>query len=373
MNKSILKSKFLVSLIALTLAFGFSGAAQAQLNPVTGTCADDGLILGTALNDSINSLGGVVIEAILDFGGNDIINAHGVPPFAAPCGPGLFEIIVDLAGNDRINGGPELLDIIVDIAGFNKINTGGGVADLVLTGIGNDEVAGNSAPGIASLVDVFIDLGGANVLNGNGGVIDFMIGGPGSDTINSSATSFNFTLGDFTFGTAPNTIKSSTRSLFGVPGVGILIGSFGKDTITGGDKATDFIVGLGSTTATAIARTQDVLNGGDEYFTTVPFPGDFIVGGLTPDTILPGKGFDITFGLAGNDTITLRPGDSLPGVFEPVFCGAGVDTVLLKGFNTRTTAITVIVPGALIAVTDTNSGAFSGYALFFCENVRFSR
>lgn len=371
MNKSNLTNKLLAGVLAIALAFGFSGVAQAQLNPVTGTCLDDGLILGTALSDSINSLGGVLFEVILDFGGNDIINGHGTPPFVAPCAPNLFELIVDLAGNDRITGTPGVLDVIVDLAGFNKINTGGGVIDLVLTGAGNDEVAGASAPGVASAVDIFIDLGGANQLNGNGGLIDFMVGGPGVDTLTSSASLFNIAVADFTFTAANNnTLRSKTSTAFGFPGIGILIGSLGADAIFGGNQATDFIAGL-----PAPGTAYNNLQGGDEYFNTAPFPGDFIIGGgaVTRDQILPGKGFDISFGLSGNDTFTLRPGDSIAGVFEPVVCGVGTDTVLLKGFNSRTTAITTLIPGVLVTVTDVNSGAFSGYALFFCETIRFTR
>lgn len=372
-----LSKKALTSWAAACLVVTLSFIALGAI--ITGTPGAD-LLVGTAANDTINGRGGP--DLIIDLGGNDQINTHtALAPLEAP---GPVDIVIDLAGNDRIFGGPGLLDIIIDIAGNNTISTGGGLADLVFTGPGNDKVSGASAAGVASIIDVFIDFGGgSNVLNGNGGLADIIFGGPGNDTLTGGASLVNVLLADFTFtGTDRNVMKAQAGAAFGIPGVSVLIDSFGPDTMTGGNNSLDFIFGIFGAPVTS----QNVLNGGNESFTTLPFPGDFLVGGIGRDVYFPGKGFDFSLDpLGGNDTFVLRPGDTIAGTFELVFCGGpgtDRDTVQLKGFNVRTTVVTPVLssglPGTiagdiLALVTDPNSGAFSGYALVFCEVRTFTR
>lgn len=362
MRTFIKHRKAWASWTAASLTLAFSWVVLGAV--ITGTPGAD-VLVGSVGNDTINALSGA--DLIIDPGGDDQISAHGV----SAGGAGPLDIVVDFGGNDRIFGGPEVFDIIVDLAGNNKIATGGGLFDLVVTGAGNDEIAATSTAGVTSALDVFVDGGGGgNVLNGGAGLVNFLVGGSGNDTITSAATLLNIAIANINLaGTDRNTLTSQSSSIFGVPGVGILIDAAGPDRLFGGNQAFDFLAGISG----APAGSFNQLNGGDENFTTLPFPGDLIIGGAGVDNYLPGKGFDINLDpLGGNDTIVLRPGDTVAGTGELVFCGPGLDKVFLKGFNNRTTAITTIVPG-FVLVSDVASGAGSGYVLILCEQVAFTR
>ncbi len=159
----------------------------------TGPTIGDDILLGAALNDTINALAG-----------ND--NVNGLAGDDLLLGGGGDDSIKGAAGDDRLrgNGGDDTLkggggddnikgnggdDIIRGNGGSDAIRAGGG-ADNVKGGGGNDLILGGGGP------DRLNGGGGADTLKGNGGD-DMLKGNGGADVFQFRANDRNDTILDF--------------------------------------------------------------------------------------------------------------------------------------------------------------------------------
>ena len=96
-------------------------------------------------------------------------------------------------------------------------------------------------------------------------------------------------------------------------------GTNGPDTLIGSD-GNDHIFGLGGPDTIRGREGEDEISGGGG--------GDELRGGADNDTIFAGFGDDTVFGSSGNDGIDVS-GDQELGFQDKVFCGPGLDVVIL--------------------------------------------
>jgi serralysin len=189
--------------------------------------------------------------------------------------------------NDRITLASEGFSDLYGLIGNLAIARGTVVEDL-LTGSGNDIVAGNAAANIIHLnagndllnADVGNDLGyggaGADTLNGGIG-FDTLYGDEGDDRLNGEA---------------------HADLLYGGLGNDLLIGGDGFDNLYGGED-NDTLWGDATADRLSGEAGNDVLHGGSNFGTSV----DGLSGGDGDDTLFGDAGFDLLRGDAGNDML----------------------------------------------------------------------
>jgi Ca2+-binding RTX toxin-like protein len=105
-------------------------------------------------------------------------------------------------------------------------------------------------------------------------------------------------------------------------GADLIVGGFGRDTITGGGGSYTIYAGHGDDLITGGAG-QDIIYGGPGHDTIDGGTGaDTIVGGNGPDVITGGAGADLIVGGNGKDTITAGTGS------DTIYAGHGDDLII---------------------------------------------
>ena len=295
---------------------------------VQGTTGDADLIYAGAGNDTVTS--GNSNDIIYGGTGNDSLYA-GAGNDTAFGGDG-DDLIDGGAGNDRLSGGAG--NDTIDGGADDDILTGDGGDDTLSGGTGNDSAAGGT---------------GNDVLAGGDGN-DTLVGDAGNDSLAGGADNDTLFGGD-----GADTLDGGTGndSLSGGGDADriVLSGSFGTDSIAGGETGTDQDMldagGLtgpvtvtytaneagslvsGASTATFTQIEQVVTGSGDDIINAAATTGGVSVdAGGGNDTITGGSGADRLTGGAGNDTIALGGGA------DTALGGAGYDTFVVQaGFG----------------------------------------
>ncbi len=245
--------------------------ADGNLVPVTITLSGNDSVSGNTITGATTSdtqssaLGSALIAIAGPVARIEIIYANGdVATQALWISDVHFDTIVQVAGNDSIDGG------IGDDSIF-----GGAGNDTLLGGVGLDTIDGGTEADSIDGGD-----GNDSLLGGTGVFADTIFGGLGNDTIR----------GD-----------DGNDSIFGGAGTDSLDGGLGADSIDGGTEADSIDGGDGN----------DSIWGGTGIF------ADTIFGGLGNDTIRGDDGDDSIFGGAGTDSLDGGLGaDSIDGGTE---------------------------------------------------------
>ncbi|MEZ5913440.1 MAG: Hint domain-containing protein [Paracoccaceae bacterium] len=244
------------------------------------TAFDDGYVDGTSGNDLIDAS---YVEPVA--GGSDRIDNNDA---GLPGAIGNDDYVRAGAGNDTVLAG----------AG-NDIVYGGLGADSLDGGAGNDALFGEDG------ADTLLGGDGNDTLAGGAGA-DSLAGGGGDDTFRLSGTFGNDTItGGETAETAGDLIDAS--GLTGATTV-TFTGNEAGTVASGGSTATftqieRLTLGSGADTVNAAATTTGVnIDAGAG--------ADSLTGGTGADTLSGGTGADTLRGGLGNDTLNLGAGDS---------------------------------------------------------------
>ena len=249
--------------------------ADGNLVPVTITLSGNDSVSGNTITGATTSdtqssaLGSALIAIAGPVARIEIIYANGdVATQALWISDVHFDTIVQVAGNDSIDGG------IGDDSIF-----GGTGNDTLLGGVGLDSIDGGTEADSIDGGD-----GNDSVWGGTGVFADTLLGGLGNDTLR----------GD-----------DGDDSLFGGAGTDSLEGGLGADSIDGGTEADSIDGGDGS----------DSVWGGTGVF------ADTLLGGLGNDTLRGGDGNDSIWGGSGDDSLLGEAGN------DNLFGDSGNDTV----------------------------------------------
>ncbi|WP_417211437.1 beta strand repeat-containing protein [Antarctobacter sp.] len=301
---------------------------------LTGTADNQGrgnaghnLLLGNAGHNLLEGLDGD--DTIFGGGGNDSL-----------VGGADNDLLRGDGGDDIFNGGGGIntaafqgaIDTTVDLGTMAPQATGHGNDVLVgiqnvISGGGNDHLAGNSAP---------------NLLNAGGGN-DILLGGAGNDTLTGAA---------------------GNDLLRGDGGDDVLNGGSGRDTAVFQGLA-DTTVNLNLATAQATGHGNDALTGVENV--TTAGGNDHLAGNSAANRLDGGAGNDVLLGGAGNDSLVggegndLLRGDGGDDVFNG---GGGIDTAVFQGAIDTTVDLGTSAAQAtghgndvLVGIQNVNSGA----------------
>ena len=234
------------------------------------------------------------------------------------------DVLIGGMGNDDLEGadGNDLLDGGDD----DDYLTGGPGDDVLMGGAGNDLFFGEDGNDLVDGGEGNDELqgqGGDDVLMGGVGN-DFLFGDDGSDSLDGAAGDDELDGGagdDVLAGGMGNDVLSGDD--VGTIGNDVLYGEAGDDQLYGG-AGDDLLYGGDGTDRLFGDAGNDLLDGGDGDDELSGEDGnDILLGGAGNDVLVGGSGDDTLAGGEGNDTYVFNPGDGHDVITDTVVPGEG--------------------------------------------------
>ena len=350
------------------------GGLDVALTAMGGPGAD--LINGTPYADMLHTGDDLLEDTLTGGAGNDTLTSGAVAGTTTDTlnGGAGADILTGGAGDDVIDGGADGdVDQLIGDDGNDLLTssgTAGGFGDTIEAGLGADTLVGSpnedtlrtgqdsavdtatGGAGDDTLESQALVAGPGDILDGGAGT-DNVYGGEGDDTIRlgvdaNEEESYggggdDLMLGQSTAGPGIDLLHGDTGNDTIVAGAGAdrLFGEAGNDTLTGGTGSTDLLGGTGNDTLNGGTADEtidgeagddtlrsgggsDYLRGGDDSdtidLTALTVQASLSVEGGAGNDILRGGAIQTSlYGGAGNDIIMGGSGD------EALFGGAGAD------------------------------------------------
>lgn len=279
----------------VTLALNANGTGTATYGLTSEAFTGIENLVGTNFADNITA-NGTADNVIIGSGGNDLILAGGGN-----------DIVTGDAGDDRILG-LDGQDVLIGGAGNDLLNGGPGM-DRLHGGAGNDFLLGFTGTD-------FVDGGTGfdqNSFQGNtiGVTVVYNELGNGS-AFNGLETEFFFNVQTISGSEFDDEIYANGnvgRTIFGLGGNDLIVGSNGADVLIGG-LGDDVIRGRGGNDIAFGGLGDDLLQGGDgDDFLRGDAGNDQIFGDAGADRLVGGDGDDVLVGNAGRDYLFAGAGD----------------------------------------------------------------